>query len=71
MDDDVVPLLLLTLLAIDLDEITVGCLRMGFGCCCRLDTVGDVTINWGGEPASMGISLLPPMSNCTLGGAYT
>jgi len=67
MDDDGVPLLLLTLSAIDSDEITVGCLRMGVGCCCRMDTVGDVTINWGGKPASKGISSLLPMSNCTLG----
>jgi len=66
MDDNGVPLLLLTLSAIDSDEITVGCLRMDVGCCCRMDAVGDVTINPGGEPASKGISL-PPMSNCTLG----
>ena len=67
MDDDGVPLLLLTLSSIDSDEITVSCLRMGVGCCCRMDEVGDVTINRGGEPASKGISSLPPMSNCTLG----
>jgi hypothetical protein len=62
MDDDGVPLLLLTLSAIDSDGMTVGCLRMDFG---------DVTINRGVESASEGISLLPPMSNCTLGGAST
>ena len=69
MDDDGVPLLLLTLSAIDSDEITVGWSRMGFGCCCRVDAVEDVTINWGGKPASKGISSLPSMLNCTLGGA--
>ena len=69
MDDDSVPLLCLILLAIDLDEITVGCIRMGFGCCCHVDAVEDVTIKWGGDPASKGISSLPPMLNCTLGGA--
>ncbi len=62
MDDDGVPLLLLTMLAIDSDGMTVGCLRMDFG---------DVTLNRGGESASEGISSLPPMSNCTLGGAST
>ena len=71
MDDDGVPLLLLNLLAIDSDEIIVGCLRMSFGCCCCMDAEGDVTINRGGELALKGISLLPPMSNCTLGGAST
>jgi hypothetical protein len=69
MDDNGVPLLRLTLSAIDLVEITVGCFRMGFGCCCHVDAVEDLTINWGGDAASKGISLLPPMLNCTLGGA--
>ena len=69
MDDDCVPLLCLTLSAIDLDEITIGCFRMGFGCCCCVDAVEDLTINWGGNPASKGISSLPLMLNCTLGGA--
>ena len=69
MDDDGVPLLRLTLSAIDSDEITVGCFRMGFGCCCHVDAVEDVTINRGGNPASKGISSLPLMLNCTLGGA--
>ena len=54
---------------IDFDEITFGCLRMGFGCCCGVDAVGDVTINWGGKPELKGSSLLPSMLNCTLGGA--
>ena len=62
MDDDGVPLLLLTLSAIDSVGMIVGCLRMD---------VGDVTINRGGETASAGISLLPPKSNCTLGGVST
>ena len=52
IDEDGVPLLCLTLPAIDSDEITVGCFRMGFGCCCHVDAVEDVTINWGGDPAS-------------------
>ena len=69
MDDDGVPLLHLTLSAIDLDEITVGCFRMGFDCCCCVDAVEGVTINWGGDPTSKGISSLPPMLNYTLGGA--
>ncbi len=69
MDDDGVPLLRLTLSAIDSDKITICCFRMGFGCCCRVDAVEDVTINWGGHPASKGISSLPPMLNYTLGGA--
>ncbi len=68
MDDDGVFLLHLTLLAIDSDEISVGCFRMNFGCCCHVDAVEDVTINWGGGPASKGIASLPPMLNCTLGG---
>ncbi len=59
MDDDGVPLLLLTLSAIDSVGMTVGCLRMD---------VGDVTINRGGQTVSAGISSLPPKSNCTLGG---
>ena len=62
MDDDGVPLLLLTLSAIDSVGMTVGCLRMD---------VGDVTINRGGKTASVGISSLPPKSNCTLGGEST
>ena len=69
MDDNGGPLLRLTLSAIDLDEITVGWFRMVFGCCCHVDTVEDSTINWGGDSASKGISSLPPMLNCTLGGA--
>jgi hypothetical protein len=69
MDDDGDPLLHLTLSAIDSDEITVGCFRLGFGCCCCVDAVEDVTINRGGDPASKGISSLPPMLNCTIGGA--
>ena len=69
MDDDGVPLLRLILSAIDSDEITIGCFRMGFGCCFRVDGVEDVTINWGGDPASKGISSLLPVLNCTLGGA--
>ena len=69
MDDDGVPLLHLTLLAIDSDEITVGSFMMGFSCCCRVDEVEDVAIHWGGDPASKGISSLPLMLNCTLGGA--
>ncbi len=71
MDGDGVPCLLMTLLAIDSDAITVGCLRMDVGCCCCMDAVGDVTITRGGEPASKGISLLLLMSNCTLGVAST
>ena len=67
MDDDGVPLLLLTLSAIDSVGMTVGCLRMDLGFCCRMDEVGDVTINLRGESASRGNSSLPPMSNCTLG----
>ena len=55
MDDDGVPLLLLTLSAIDSVGMTVGCLRMDFGFCCRMDEVGDVTINLRDEPASKGI----------------
>ena len=58
MDDDGVPLLRLTLAANDLDEITVGYFRMSFGCCCRVDAVEDLTINWGGEATSKGISSL-------------
>ena len=69
MDDDGVHLLHLTLLAIDSDEKTVGCFRMGIGCCCRVAAVEEVTIDWGGGPASKGISSLPPMLNCTLVGA--
>ena len=61
MDDDGVPLLHLTLLAIDSDEKTVGCFRMGIGCCCRVAAVEEVTIDWGGGPASKGISSLPLM----------
>jgi hypothetical protein len=70
MDDDGVPLLYLTLSAIDSDEIIVGCFRIGVGCgcCCRVDAVEDSTINWGGDPASNGSSLLPTMLNCTCGG---
>ena len=71
MDDDGVPLLLLTLSAIDSVGMTVGCLRMDFGLCCHMDEVGDVTINRRGEPASKGNSSLPPMSNYTLGVAST
>jgi hypothetical protein len=56
MDGDGVPLLRLTLLAIDLDEITVGCFRMGCGCCCHVEAVEDLKLNWGGDPASKGIS---------------
>ena len=63
MDGDGVPRLLLTLSAIDSDGMIVGCLRMG---------CVDVTINWGGAGlGSGGISLFPPMSNCTRGGAST
>jgi hypothetical protein len=71
MDDDGVPLLFLTLSAIDSDEAIVGCfsIGMGCGCCCRVDAGDDSTINWGGDPASNGSLSLPPMLNCTLGGA--
>ena len=43
MDDDGVCLLHLTLSAIDSDEITVGCFRMGVGCCCRVDAAEEKT----------------------------
>ena len=63
MEDDGVPLLLLTLSAIDSEGMIVGCLRMG---------CGDVTINLGGAGlASGGISSLRPISNCTRGGVST
>ncbi len=57
MDDDCVPLLLLTLSAIDSVGMTVGCLRMD---------VGDVTINRGGKTVSAGISSfqIAPLEVC-------
>ncbi len=57
MDDNGVPRLRLTLLAIDSDGMIVGCFRMGFG---------DITIKLGGAGSSM-----PSILNCTLGGAST
>ncbi len=67
MDDNGIPLLYLTLSAIDSDEIIVGCFRIGVGCgcCCRVDAVEDSTINCS---ASNGSSSLPATLNCTRGG---
>ena len=69
MDDVGVPRLRLTLSAIDSSEGTVDFFRIGVGSFFRGDTVDDLTIKRDGNAALNGISLLPPMLNCTLEGA--